>query len=183
MFCPKCNQQQSSDEMRYCSRCGFPLATVAILLNNDGALPLLQGEPNQTCRSSRSKIITESLILTSVTWTVALLAVIWFDYGGPLELVAKLAAVVFGVLGLIGLLRFLYAFLFINAPALKSESTSPDGSIELGSVRNKNQSALPPQQNIPLNDWQRRPDTREMTPQLSVTENTTRLLDEDLAKH
>jgi uncharacterized membrane protein YvbJ len=37
MYCPKCSQQQISDEMRFCSRCGFPLGAVKELIANDGA--------------------------------------------------------------------------------------------------------------------------------------------------
>ena len=32
MFCPQCGQQQVSGEMRFCSRCGFPLGGVIQLL-------------------------------------------------------------------------------------------------------------------------------------------------------
>jgi hypothetical protein len=36
MFCPKCSQQQASDDIRYCSRCGFQLNVVKALLASDG---------------------------------------------------------------------------------------------------------------------------------------------------
>lgn len=36
MYCPKCSQTQASEEMRYCSRCGFPLHGVAELVASDG---------------------------------------------------------------------------------------------------------------------------------------------------
>jgi len=32
MHCPKCGQQQVSDEMRFCSRCGFALGIVTELI-------------------------------------------------------------------------------------------------------------------------------------------------------
>ena len=35
MFCPKCSQQQTSDEARFCSRCGFQLGVVKALLGAD----------------------------------------------------------------------------------------------------------------------------------------------------
>ncbi|MET0753730.1 MAG: zinc ribbon domain-containing protein, partial [Pyrinomonadaceae bacterium] len=37
MFCPKCSQQQISDETRFCSRCGFELNVVKALLASDDA--------------------------------------------------------------------------------------------------------------------------------------------------
>jgi hypothetical protein len=38
MYCPQCSQEQLSEEMRFCSRCGFPLAIVSQLVRNGGAL-------------------------------------------------------------------------------------------------------------------------------------------------
>src|SRR2546423_8942635 len=42
MFCPQCGQQQAN-EVRFCSRCGFPLAGVNELLLRGGQLPVLAG--------------------------------------------------------------------------------------------------------------------------------------------
>src|SRR5436309_188212 len=39
MFCPKCGQQQA-DDVRFCSRCGFPLAGVNELIARGGQLPV-----------------------------------------------------------------------------------------------------------------------------------------------
>ena len=35
MYCPKCGHQQVSDDMRFCSRCGFQLTGVAELLTTN----------------------------------------------------------------------------------------------------------------------------------------------------
>jgi len=98
-----------------------------------------------------------------------LLATLWFDVGGPSELIAKLAAVLFFGIGLIGVLRFMYAFLF-----LKTEDSSQPQPSQL-SVESTQ--ALPPAQSNPAQNFQRSGSTREMVAP-SVTENTTRLLDE-----
>ena len=98
MFCPKCSQQQASKELRFCSRCGFPLAGVTLLLENDGEVPLTK----QTV--SRGRIFKESLLLMFASWLVALVATNMFDWGGPFETVAKVGSLIFFVLGLIGLL-------------------------------------------------------------------------------
>src|SRR5262245_41687118 len=37
MYCPQCSQQQISDEMRFCSRCGFALAGVMELVATGGS--------------------------------------------------------------------------------------------------------------------------------------------------
>src|SRR5258707_8157117 len=47
MFCPRCGQQQATDALRFCSRCGFPIEGAMMLLANGGMLPqypLLEGE-------------------------------------------------------------------------------------------------------------------------------------------
>src|SRR4028118_1579561 len=39
MYCPKCGQSQVSADVRFCSRCGFPLVVVGDLLVTGGVLP------------------------------------------------------------------------------------------------------------------------------------------------
>ncbi len=179
MYCPKCNQQQISEEMRFCSRCGFPLAGVALLLNHNGMIPELPREPDQRLHPSRKKIITESAIFTIVAWAVVLFATFWFDTGGPFGDVAKIAALLFAILGLIGLIRFLYGFLLVKDVAdPPARNAFPNPTAEGASVEAPGRFALPPQQSISISDYPRRANTKEMVPQPSVTENTTRLLDE-----
>ena len=170
MFCPKCSQAQSSDEMRYCSRCGFPLETVTLLLNSDGVLPTQQANPNR--RSHRSRVATESSILTLFSWAIAIICTLGFDAHGIYEGVAKIGAFTFFMLGFIGLFRFLYAFLFLKVDPVETKRRQR-------SIAEPKPAQLPPQQTIPISDFPRRTNTREMAPQPSVTENTTRFLEED----
>jgi hypothetical protein len=169
MFCPKCSQAQSSDEMRYCSRCGFPLETVTLLLNGDGVLPSQQ--VNTGRRSHRSRVATESLILTIFSWAIAMACTFWFDASGIYEGVAKIGAFTFFMLGFIGLFRFLYAFLFMKMDTAENKRMQR-------SIPEAKPAQLPPQQTVPISDFPRRPNTREMSPHPSVTESTTRFLDE-----
>ena len=166
MYCPKCSQQQLSQELRFCSRCGFPLSGVALLVQNDGLMPQL-AVPETPGR--RAKMIKESGGLTFGAWTVALLSTAMWDWGGPLENVSKVAALILFLLGLVGLLRFVYAFLFV-----KGEALEPEPAFQPAQRR----AALPSPQDVPLSDYPR-PVTREVMPRASVTENTTRLLDEE----
>ena len=170
MFCPKCSQSQISDEMRFCSRCGFPLTTVALLLDNNGAVPSSATIAPQTC--SRSRMATESFVLTIFSWAAGLLATLWFDHGGPFELLAKIAAIVFFAVGLIGLLRFLYAFMFVKSSRVESIPASRTNSFSGDNA----QGSLPPRQPNPINDLSRI-NTREIIAQPSITEHTTRLLE------
>jgi len=167
MFCPKCSQSQSSEEVRYCSRCGFPLEAVALLITHDGNLP---GIDAKACsKSIRSRIATESVLLTVFSWAVALLCTKWFDASGIFEGIAKIGSFTFFLLGFVGLFRFLYAFLFLKI--------QPDSSSELGKIKERFRPQLPSSQVNPLSDWPRRENTREMVSQPSVTEHTTRVLD------
>ena len=38
MFCPRCGQQQASDEVRFCSRCGLQLDALAEFVESGGRL-------------------------------------------------------------------------------------------------------------------------------------------------
>lgn len=74
MYCPKCSQQQVSDETRFCSRCGFPLNGVKALLADDGAPQTL--ETRKTDRSLRKRDLTIGAALMFVAaFIVAVLTV------------------------------------------------------------------------------------------------------------
>ena len=167
MYCPKCSQQQLSEELRFCSRCGFSLIGVAMLLENNGALPIAPPQKGNVGR--RRQIIKESVLFTLGSWIVMFVGILLWDWGGWIEAVAKVGSLIFFLLGLIGVLRFLYAFLFVKGderPAQPAFPTAPQPA------------ALPSPQAMPLSDYPLRSNTREMVPRDSVTEGTTRLLDE-----
>jgi hypothetical protein len=178
MYCPKCSQLQPSDEMRFCSRCGFALSGVAMLVENDGVIPQLTGKSGQTQPSSRKKVMVESAIFTGIAWTVVIFATLAFDFGGRFELMAKLAALLFFFLGLVGLLRFLYGFLFVKNIDQPERSALPDATFQGALPETPRRAALSGRRDLPATDYPRRGHTKEIVPQPSVTENTTRLLDE-----
>ena len=41
MYCPRCGQQQISQETKFCNRCGFQMGLIPDLLANNGTLPQL----------------------------------------------------------------------------------------------------------------------------------------------
>jgi hypothetical protein len=166
MYCPKCSQQQSSEEMRFCSRCGFPLSGVGLLLRNEGMLPVPGPERNT---GRRRQMIKESVLFTLGAWVVMLVAMVFWESGGMLEIVGKGASVIFFLLGLIGLLRFVFTFLFV-----KGDIKPTEPALSASTLR----ASLPSPQDVPLSDYPLRTNTREMVPRGSVTENTTRWLDE-----
>lgn len=177
MYCPKCSQLQPSDDMRFCSRCGFALAGVAMLMNNDGVVPQPTGVTIQKLPQSRKRVMGESVIFTLISWAALSAATTWFDYGDPQESLAKMAAVLFFFLSLIGLMRFLYGFLFVKAVIVQPATNvlpkvASQGTMAAASMRN----ALPAQPEFAGPNYSRRENTQEMVARPSVTENTTRLL-------
>lgn len=187
MYCPQCGQQQVSNELRFCSRCGFPLIGVGELLANGGVLPQSQAPPSETTPqvSPRRKGVQQGVALIFIAAVLtpffgALNAYLRFP-----EIFATLTAII-GFIG--GALRVLYALLFeqgapknvvyVHANQQQQQTASfpvysqpvrPSGDINRGR-------ALQPQQSAPVSNW-RRPDTAELANPPSVTENTTKLLD------
>ena len=94
MYCPQCSHEQGLEEMRFCSRCGFPLAGVAMLLENSGIIPQLASDSAQPPKH-RIRIIKESLYLTLLAWAIGLASILLWDFGGPFESVAKVGSLVF----------------------------------------------------------------------------------------
>lgn len=192
MHCPKCGQQQLSEEVRFCSRCGFPLEGVSRLVAAGGALPATappspavlttaQAELTAKQRGTRqgAKIVFWSVVLVPIFITLSSV----FDSPGPL-------APPF-ILFLAGLVRILYARLFGEdlafidrlprggrrgrkvAPVTETAAGQDGGA---GAARG----ALPASQRAPFADpFPPRMQTAEMVyPPASVTEQTTQLLDD-----
>lgn len=174
MYCPRCSHEQGLEEMRFCSRCGFPMAGVATLLDNSGIIPQPASDhpPKRRC-----KMIKESVFLTLLSWVIGLALTPVWNFGGPFESIAKVGSLVFFILGFVGLLRFLIAFLFVkDSVRSPSQTTVPGASYSRSMLEHPTQAALPPAQSMPISDYSPRSNTREIVSQPSVTENTTRLL-------
>lgn len=179
MYCPQCGQQQAS-EMRFCSRCGFPLGGVAELLTQGGILPTVAAAQQQGRElSPRQKGTREGVMLMCssllVVPIVSLLSV--FVFGGQ-QLLIPLAAILTFVGGL---LRIIYARLYeADTPGVKQDSLPYVSPAQLSTGTRS--TALPPPQSTPIPSFMpRRANTAELVPPPSVTENTTRLLDEEKA--
>jgi hypothetical protein len=182
MHCPRCGQQQVSEDTKFCSRCGLPLGIVAEVLAHEGFLPQL----NDLQKSK--KWITRNLGLK--------LGLLWFVFfsivlvpfaaitNAPEEIVAGFALIGFGGAVLISLLSWL--FLTNDAKKLTPVQNSiPNQNIAPQYVGgNRKTTALPPQTSQPVskyvppvNLW-KAPDTSELVPH-SVTDHTTKLLQKD----
>lgn len=182
MFCPQCGQRQLTNQVRFCSSCGFPLNVVGELLANNGQLPWRPPQPEAVGLSPRQKGIRQgALLMLSTLLLVPLLAIIGVSLlGFPGQVVA--IAAVFCPLG--GLLRILYAlFLESNArPLAEGEQPAyvPPPAIPNYLGATPHNATLPPAQSAPVNAPRpQRLNTGELTapPRASVTDHTTRLLD------
>lgn len=182
MFCPQCGQQQVSDVIRFCSRCGFPLDGVTAVLSSGGAMPAQFIPPvGYKQLSPRSKGVRQGAVLMLSTFLVvpvmAILTATMFHGIG--HIVVPLAAVICFVGGI---LRMLYALLMEDAyPQVSGDAGAYyPGSHQVD--RPPHQAALSPPAN-PAGSWRPRPNTAEIYQPPSVTENTTRLLDKEERKN
>lgn len=179
MYCPQCGQQQVSDSLRFCSRCGFPLEGVLQLLGSGGALPFYQPSGPREISARRKGVRQGAALFLAGAVLVPMLGVFYSFTNGPnlLDILVPLAAIIF-FLG--GLMRMLFAAIFEEgAPKhhhVVTTSYAPPHVSQLGAHA---PAALPPAQNNPAAGWRSRPITSEVRQPSSVTENTTRLLDKD----
>src|SRR3982074_495010 len=63
MYCPQCGQQQATDSMRFCSRCGFPLEGSMVLLAHGGMIPQYQPAPGANQISPRRRGVKQGALL------------------------------------------------------------------------------------------------------------------------
>lgn len=180
MHCPRCGQQQISEEIKFCSRCGFPLGLVSEIISHGGFLPQLASAPADKKWLTRKNGMKFGLVwFLVVTFLLVPLAAI----AGAEEGVAFLAII--GFVG--GLLMMLFSWLFLDAESKNYARELPASANQTPNyfAHNQAQNALPPQQTQPAqsyappaNSW-KAPDTGELTRPGSVTEGTTKLLRND----
>lgn len=181
MFCPRCGQQQIVEEVRFCPRCGFTLGFVSELLANNGMLPshLVPDNPLARELSPRRRGVRQGgmamLIGAALTPILGIIGAAT-GVGGEMALI--------GVVILIAALaRLLYAAIFEegHAGVAPYVGLSPHGQQQPAPLFQPAQprGSLPPQQQAHAPASFRRGDTAELVaPPASVTENTTRLLDD-----
>jgi len=84
MYCPKCSQAQISEDIRFCSRCGFLLTGVAQLIANDGIVAEAPEKRKKLRGKLRERGIKQGMFmfLLSVLLTPILFSfTIWFRLG------------------------------------------------------------------------------------------------------
>jgi hypothetical protein len=171
MYCPRCGQQQISDETRFCSRCGLPISGLAEWLA-DGGVPAGRGgetlvsppSPRRKGIRRGAKLMFLSGVLIPVFFVLSIAA------GNPGPLIIPLT------IFFVGLSLMLYARLFgEEISPVKGQQAPPYG---LGTTSGG--SALPPASNIGVHGVGRQQvRTAELAQPPSVTEHTTKLLDNE----
>jgi hypothetical protein len=171
MYCPQCSQEQVAEEMRFCSRCGFPLTVVSQLVANGGALEGFDAEGKPQF-SPRQKGVRKGLLFMIISLVLVPIVGLMtrIDEGFLVLFLPVLMVLVYG------LARMLYAYL------LEQSTPTKKGPALTGAAKSKQlgaayQPVLAPGQNVP--SWRQPIDTSEMAQPLSVTDNTTRLLNDE----
>jgi hypothetical protein len=178
MFCPKCAQQQVSETVRYCSRCGFLLEGVSAVVASGGQLPMRYVQSASRELSARSKGVRQgAMLMLSTLLVVPIIAILTVSLNIAPHIFVPLVAISCFVGGL---LRMLYALMMEDAhPPIDSSqlaSYAPPAPAQLESGR----PVAPAQASFtPAQAWKPRPNTAEIFTPPSVTENTTRLLQKE----
>lgn len=183
MHCPRCGQQQASEEIKFCSRCGFPLGLVSEILSHGGFLPQLAN-----LQKNKKWLTRKNALKFSLAWFLIFTCILTPLAGASDN---DDTAAVFAIMGTMGgLIMMIFSFMFFSKePKIYQnenvlQAVNQAGQIA-GTAAAYGQPALPPQQTYPAemytppaNLW-KAPDTGELTRPGSVTEGTTRLLNKD----
>ena len=182
MFCPTCGQRQISEDTRFCSKCGFLLTGVAELIFNGGAATQALQPATSKKDSPRRKGLKQGLFIFLLSFLVVpLIAILTIAVDAREPFMVAIAAI---LLTVGGLLRMAYALMFeSNEPYGKTLEENALSAAQNFIGKNKSAAALPPQQSIPTStyvpptagNWR---DTNDLNATQSVTENTTKFLDE-----
>jgi len=177
MYCPRCSQQQVSEETKFCSRCGFPLGLVSELLAHGGFLPQLAD-----LYKSKGWLTKRNGVAFSGFW------LIFFSLLGILFRIADFdelagASIAIGIFG--GLIWLIASLVFLKSASKDSFPANELPNANVNNLYEANQKVLPPQQSqsaqsyVPPADSWKAPNTGEFAKPPSVVENTTKLLQKD----
>src|SRR5687768_15381503 len=107
MYCPRCGQQQISDEMKFCSRCGLPLSGLAEWVAGGGVPSAYAAAKKVSAVSPRRKGIRRGakvMFLSGVLFPLLLAISLALGEGGPM--------IVPGFIFFVGFTIMLYSRLF-----------------------------------------------------------------------
>lgn len=176
MFCPRCSQQQQlSDTVRFCSRCGFPLNGVAELLASGGQLVTRSPQSEERVLTKRQRGMRKGVMVMAAALALKFVVFLLGLIDDDLFVLLVPVALIF----VIGFLRWLYGWLLEgDTPASQKMKGQPAAQAQFQHF-NAQGGALPPAYNPPLSTFpSTQAQTSEMSAPPSIAEGTTRMLDE-----
>jgi hypothetical protein len=178
MFCPQCGQQQVSETVRYCSRCGFLLEGVSAVVASGGQLPMRYLQTASRGLSARSKGVRQgALLMLSTFLVVPIVAILTVSINAAPHIFVPIVAIGCFVGGL---LRMLYALMMEDAnPPIDSAQLAAYAPPAPPQLESRRPIASAQASFNPAQAWKPRPNTAEIFTPPSVTENTTRLLQKE----
>jgi hypothetical protein len=173
MYCPRCSQQQISEDVSFCTRCGFQLGPVKELLAGGGTGQQIISQTEHSLRRRKKLRLGYKLIFFSLMlFPVFLALAIAVDEPGPLALP--------GLIFMAGLTWTLYSWLFVEeTPAVPGPPTTVARVLgDSRGVQSPPLSVSPP--TLAPGAFEELPAQRGRTAEIvqppSVTERTTNLL-------
>src|SRR2546425_7958476 len=114
MYCPRCGQQQATDSMRFCSRCGFAMEGTMQLLAHGGMLPLYQPPAGEKSISPPRRGAKQGALLMLIGVVLVPILGIMANFApGRLENVFAFFASISAIIGFLGgPLRMVFAGIF-----------------------------------------------------------------------
>ncbi|HEV3468264.1 MAG TPA: hypothetical protein VG148_03010 [Pyrinomonadaceae bacterium] len=176
MFCPQCGQQQASEAVRFCKRCGASLEGLARFVGRGG---LKAGEEEEgRALTPRQRGVRLGLLVMAAGLLFGGIAALLTAVKEDLFVLLPLAALVFTL----GVIRMLYGLLLEgDAPRRRAEPPAAPADDRRPALGTDPPAELPPARAVPVKPrTAARPDTTGVAaPRGSVTEQTTKLLEED----
>jgi len=181
MHCPRCGQQQISEETRFCSKCGFQLGLVSELLIHGGNLPQLA-----ELYKKKTIFTRKNGLMLSLFWFIIFVPLLTSILGGALDIeFLGVACALIGVFG--SFMIFVASLVYLDKAPNKVDVQMNE--LRAGNAQSlygtANRATLPAQQSqsassyvAPESSW-KVPDTGEFARPGSVTDGTTRLLKKD----
>lgn len=178
MYCPRCSQQQPSEEVRFCTRCGMPLEGVARLLEGGAEASGVEEARPPRRLTKRQREMRESVVAMIAGVLLTVIAALLTAYKEDFFILLPITAVVF--VG--GLCRLIYvALVEEDAPAESDAKTlTAERARRTAALGASRGGELPPARVARVSEFvPARADTSEMAAPASVTEGTTRLLEDE----
>ena len=177
MHCPKCGQQQISDETRYCSRCGLLLTGISAVVANNGELPASSAALGKK-DSPRKRGVKQGAFIFLLAFLVVPLLALFHLLTGTEPFLAVGAMILFAG-GAV--LRVAWALLFESGESMPANAAVRH-QVNIGGSGPAQ--ALPASESIPASvytapgagAWR---DTNDLSTPGTVTDSTTKLLSKE----